>query len=73
MVENSVDYAYSSYHAYISDWQEEIVSNSTVLGAFAEKVFKAQMLYKAFVEGPMECESPFQNVYVAVSWVMKTS
>ena len=65
MVEKPEDYIYSSYTAYISQEQYEIVYQDLILGMISKEKKEAKRRYKDFVDKAIisESKNPLKNVY----------
>ncbi|UFS70498.1 transposase [Geomonas sp. RF6] len=59
------DYPYSSYHAYVSDITDGMVSSRSILATFGADVSQAKSAYRAFVEVVIAegTESPLEKAY----------
>jgi hypothetical protein len=62
------EYAYSSYHSFISDTKESLVSTSTILGMMATTRKDAKDCYRTFVESALDedLNRPVGKVYGGV-------
>lgn len=65
MVENPVEYPYSSYPAYISKRKDPLVTTDFILGLISSQNGRDREEYKSFVESAIgnDIDNPMKNVY----------
>ena len=65
IVEKPEDYPYSSYRAYVTEENDEVISQELILGMMAGGTRTAKERYRAYVERAIgeELESPLKKVY----------
>ncbi|MBI4697767.1 MAG: transposase [Nitrospirae bacterium] len=65
MAEKPEDYQYSSYRAYVSNKESDVLAKGLIMGLISGKKKESHKRYRAFVESAIgkETESPLKEVY----------